>query len=413
MEQSFGLVFHLKKPKNFKKGELPVYMRITVDGLCCEISTRQKSDPGLWNKDAGRLTGKSEKANAVNAYLDTLQLKVFEAKRKLIEIDKPVTPTAIKNLLLGKGMGEPKRMLMEIFQKHNDQIRELINREYAAGTIERYETSYKHTRSFLETRYKVSDIDICSLNNEFIMEYEFWLKTVRKCGQNSTVKYLSNFRKIINRCIRLGWLPRDPFLGFQMKKTEVERIALTLAELETISHKKFPTERLSLVKDIFLFSCFSGLAYADVKNLKRSDITEGEDGQQWLHSRRQKTNITARIPLLAAAAKIIDKYKSHPQVILDNRVLPVLSNQKMNAYLKEIADCCEISKNLTFHIARHTFATTVTLSSGVPIETVSKMLGHRNLKTTQHYARVLDFKIGQDMKVVKDKFSKMFLSIDQ
>src|SRR5664279_1192038 len=235
MEQSFGLVFHLKKPKNFLKGEVPVYMRITVDGLFCEISTKQKCNSELWNRDAGRVTGKSEKANAVNSYLDTLQLKVFEAKRKLIEIDKPITPNAIKDLLLGKSIGGPKRMLMEIFQKHNDQIRELINREYAAGTIERYETSYKHTGSFLETQYKVSDIDISMLNNEFIMEYEFWLKTVRKCGQNSTVKYLRNFRKIINRCIRLGWLPRDPFLGYEMKKTEVERVALTLAELETIS----------------------------------------------------------------------------------------------------------------------------------------------------------------------------------
>jgi len=185
-----------------------------------------------------------------------------------------------------------------------------------------------------------------------------------------------------------------------------------LSELETISNKKFSADRLNLVKDIFLFSCFSGLAYADVKNLKQKDIVQGNDGQQWLNSRRLKTHITARIPLLDAAAKVIEKYKNHPQVILDNRVLPVLSNQKMNAYLKEIADCCEISKNLTFHIARHTFATTVTLSSGVPIETVSKMLGHRNLKTTQHYARVLDHKIGHDMKVVKERFSNMFLPSD-
>ncbi len=413
MDQSFGLVFHLKKPKNYKKVEVPVYMKITVDGLYCEISSKRKCDPGLWNKDSGRQSGKSEKAIALNSYLDTLQLKVFEAKRKLIEFDKSITPNNIKDLLLGKGMDGPKRMLMEIFQKHNDQIKELIDRDYAAGTIERYITSYNHTKSFLQTRYKVSDVDICSLNNEFIMEYEFWLKSVRKCGQNSTVKYLSNFRKIVNRCIKLGWLTRDPFFGYQMRRTDVERIALTLSELEIISNKKFQTDRLNLVKDIFLFSCFSGLAYVDVKNLKRSDIVKGDDGQQWLHNRRQKTHITARIPLLAAASKIIEKYKNHPQVIFDNRVLPILSNQKMNAYLKEIADGCEISKNLTFHIARHTFATTVTLSSGVPIETVSKMLGHRNLKTTQHYARILDYKIGQDMKVVKKKFSNKFLSLDQ
>ena len=367
----------------------------------------------MWNRDSGRQIGKSERLLRVNSYLDTLQLKVFEAKRKLIEIDKPLTPGNIKDLLLERELADRSECSWRSFRDTMIRLKRSSAGNMLPGTIERYKTSYSHTRSFLEARYKVSDIDICLLNNEFIMEYEFWLKTVRKCGQNSTTKYLSNFRKIINRCIRLGWLHRDPFLGYQMKRTQVERIALTLAELETISNKKFLADRLNLVKDIFLFSCFSGLAYVDVKNLKRSDIVTGEEGEQWIHSRRQKTHITARIPLLAAAAKIIDKYKSHPQVILDNRVLPILSNQKMNSYLKEIADGCEISKNLTFHIARHTFATTVTLSSGVPIETVSKMLGHRNLKTTQHYARVLDHKIGQDMKVVKDKFSNMFLSSDQ
>jgi site-specific recombinase XerD len=273
----------------------------------------------------------------------------------------------------------------------------LVTREYAHGTLERYRTAFSHTLSFLESRYKVSDIDINALNYEFITEYEFWLKTVRKCGQNSTSKYLSNFRKIVNHCIRSGWLIRDPFLGYQLKKTEVERIALTLPELQNLSNKKFPTERLNIVKDIFLFSCFSGLAYADVRKLTSAEIVKGDQEEQWIHSRRQKTDITARIPLLPAASNILAKYRTHPQVLLGNRLLPVPSNQKMNAYLKEIADTCGISKNLTFHIARHTFATTVTLNSGVPIETVAKMLGHRNLKTTQHYAKILDHKIDEDI----------------
>ncbi len=381
MEQSFGLLFYLKKSKNCSAGSLPIYIRITIDGRPCEVSTHRKCYLGEWNQTTGRMNGKTETAKSFNAYLDTLQQKVFEAKRKLIELDQPLSALNIKNILLGKGLAQPKYMLMEIFKKHNDQIEALVNRDFAPGTIERYCTSYKHTLGFLEHHYHVKDIDISKLDYEFIHEYEFWLKTVRKCQQNSAVKYLSNFKKIVNLCIRRGWLMRDPFLGYKMHRTEVERVALTELELQTMAAKSFGTERLGLVRDIFLFSCFSGLAYADVKKLKQSEIVQGDDGGLWLHSRRQKTDITARIPLLPMAAKLIDKYKKHPHVILEGTVLPVLSNQKMNAYLKEIADVCGFTKNLTFHIARHTFATAVTLNSGVPIETVSKMLGHRNLKT--------------------------------
>jgi site-specific recombinase XerD len=276
--------------------------------------------------------------------------------------------------------------------------------EYARGTLERYNTSYKHTLSFPQWKYNINDIDIACMNFEFISDYEFWLKSVRKCNHNTTMKYLSNFLKIINRCIRSGWLQRDPFLGFKMTKREVERTALTQFELEALAAKQFSTVRLKIMRDIFLFSCYSGLAYADVKKLKRSEIIIGVDGEKWLISKRQKTDIAARIPLLPAALTITERYAVNAQCLLEDRVLPILSNQKMNTYLKEITDLCGINKNLTYHIARHTFATTVTLSDGVPIETVSKMLGHRNLKTTQHYAKILDIKISTDMKSIRDKF---------
>jgi site-specific recombinase XerD len=190
----------------------------------------------------------------------------------------------------------------------------------------------------------------------------------------------------------------------------VERVALTENELEKITNYDISIERIRVVRDIFLFSCYTGLAYADVKKLKRTDIVDGIDGGKWIISRRQKTDITARIPLLQPALDIILKYAFYPQCTGTNCVLPVLTNQKMNAYLKEIADCCGINKSLTYHIARHTFATTITLSNGVPIETVSKMLGHRNLKTTQHYAKILDNKISHDMQGLKAKYSNKALS---
>ena len=271
--------------------------------------------------------------------------------------------------------------------------------------LDRYKTSYKHTQSFLKWKYKLADIDIDKLNYEFIAEYEFWLKSVRKCGHNTTMKYLANFKKIVIRCLKNGWLQKDPFIGFNMAKKEVERTALTEHELQTLSAKTFAAERLSIVKDIFLFSCYSGLAYADVQKLKRSEIVIGMDGEKWIFTKRQKTDSSSRIPLLPVALQILNRYAEHPQCKFGDKVLPVLSNQKMNAYLKEIADVCGITKNLTYHIARHTFATTVTLSNGVPIETVSKMLGHRNFKTTQHYAKILDKKISEDMKSLRHKFS--------
>jgi site-specific recombinase XerD len=404
MEKSFGLLFFLKRPNNFRDCEMHVYMRITVDSISCDVSTKRKCKPEKWNANANRMTGKNEEAKAFNAYLDTLQQKVFEAKRKLIEVDKELTPENIKNLLTGKDINQHKYMLMEIFKKHNEQMAALVGSEYASGTIERYNTSYKHTLSFLQCMYQVDDMDITGLNFEFISEYEFWLKSVRKCDHNTTMKYLSNFRKIVNRCIRNGWLQRDPFMGFKMTKREVERTALTEFELQLLIKKQFSIERLRIVRDIFVFSCYSGLAYSDARKLKRPEIFIGIDGEKWLISKRQKTDITARIPLLPPALKIIDRYINHPQCLLEDSVLPVLSNQKMNAYLKEIADLCGINKNLTFHIARHTFATTVTLCNGVPIETVSKMLGHRNLKTTQHYAKILDIKISDDMGHLRKKF---------
>ena len=405
MERSFGIFFHLKKSSKVTDVELPVYVRITINGCVTELSTKRKFSSVKWNSTAGRAEGKTEEAKSLNAYLDVLQRKVYDIRRQLIETDKQVTAENIKTLLQGGEIIEHRHMLMEVFQNHNEQMAALVGQEFAKGTLERYQTSYRHTQSFLQWKFKKDDIDIQKLDHEFISDYEFWLKSTRKCDHNSTIKYLSNFKKIVNRCLRNGWLPRDPFIGFRMTKREVERTALTQIELDRIFEKQFHAERLNIVKDIFLFSCYTGLAYADVKKLKRTEIITGIDGGQWLAYQRQKTDITARIPLLQPALRLMEKYNDNPECMESNRLLPVLSNQKMNAYLKEIADICCISKTLTYHIARHTFATTITLSNGVPIETVSKMLGHRNLKTTQHYAKILDRKISDDMKMLCDKLS--------
>jgi len=295
--------------------------------------------------------------------------------------------------------------LLEIFQHHNSQVKELIGQQYSDSTFKRYETSLEHTRKFIEAYFSVSDLPINQLNYQFITDYEFWLKTKRNCNHNSTIKYLTNFKKIIHICIKNAWLDRDPFVGYKMTKREVERPYLTQEEIDAISNKKILVPRINQVRDIFLFCCYTGLAYVDVKKLSRSEISVGIDGEKWIFTHRQKTETATRIPLLPKAREILEKYSSHPQCLSQDRLLPVLSNQKMNSYLEEIADLCRITKNMTMHTARHTFATTVTLTNGVPIETVGKMLGHKNLRTTQHYAKILDLKVSQDMNILRSRMS--------
>lgn len=401
LEKSFGLLFYLKKPKKYQEGKMPIYLRITVDCVPKELSTHQTCEPDRWSPEAQRVKGTKIEHKSVNAYLDTLERKVHEAKARLLEAGRPITAETLRNTLLG--IEDDTRTILDIFLDHNKQMEALIGKEFSPATLERYKTSLDHTRSFIKWKYDTEDMDIRNLNFEFVTEYEFWLKSVRKCNHNTAIKYISNFRKIVNRCLRNGWLSKDPFLGFKMTKREVERTALTQEELQTIASKEFATPRLNYIRDIFLFCCFTGLAYIDVKKLKRSEIGRGVDGEKWIFTNRQKTETASRIPLLPVSLNILKQYENHPQCVNDGKALPVPSNQKMNAYLKEIADICGIAKNLTFHIARHTFATTVTLSNGVPIETISKMLGHTNLKTTQIYAKVMDRKISDDMNILKNR----------
>ena len=400
LEKSFSLSFNVKKPKSKNKGKFPIYLRITVDGTRTEISTNRQVEPDRWNPQSERVNGSKEDARSINSYLDILQTKVYEARRVLIEKNQQVNAEGLKNIL--KGKSESSKMIMEIFQQHNDEVKSLIGKDYSPATLERYKTSYCHTKAFIVWKYGVSDMDIKKLNYEFVSQYEFWLKTYRNCDHNTAIKYIANFRKIVNRSIRNGWLDKDPFVGFKMTKREVIPEFLTEHELHVMAIKTFSTERLSQVRDVFLFCCFTGLAFADVEKLKLSEIAIGVDGNKWIFTRREKTNTPTRIPLLPIALEILERYKDHPVCINSGKVLPVLSNQKYNEYLKEISTLCGINKKMTTHTARHTFATTVTLSNGVPIESVSKMLGHKNLMTTQHYARVLDKKISDDMNMLKN-----------
>ncbi|CAN5530132.1 site-specific integrase [soil metagenome] len=409
LEKSFGLLFYLKQSKNQKKGPLYIYLKITVDGKSVELSSKRKWEAGKWNSSAARATGTKEDARELNYFLDALELQIFQAKRSLIENDRGVSAQAIKDILTGNV--EKRKKILEVFSVHNAQMKELQGIDFAASTMQRYNISYNHTRDFIKWKYDSDDRDIKDLDHEFISQYAFWLKTVRNCDHNTTMKYLVNFKKIVLICVKNKWIPGDPFSNFKLTRKAKERTALTDVELNRIAGKDFENVRLSNVRDIFLFSCYTGLAYIDVKNLKRADIQKGVDGDLWIFINRQKTNALSRIPLLKEAMTIIKKYDRHPKCIVNDVVLPVLTNQKMNSYLKEIADCCGIKVDLTYHIARHTFATTVTLNNGVPIETVSKMLGHATIKQTQHYAKTLDLKVSEDMGRLRKRLGKKGIAI--
>lgn len=404
MSATISVLFFARKSKSNSVGEAPIYMRVTVNGERFDTGTKRFVPFENWSTEACRLKGNSEAARSINAYLDSLVAKAYDHQRQILLEGKELTMEAFKTKWWGITTTEKSKMLMEVFEQHNEQMKALIGNEFSPLTFERYTTSKNHTQEFMRWKYKVDDIDIKKLCYEFITDYEFWLKSVRKCDHNTSMKYLSNFKKIVNICIKNGWLDRDPFFGFKMTKREVERPFLVEDELNRMMNKTFVSPRLNHVRDIFLFCCYTGLAYADVLKLTKEQIAIGIDGEKWIWTNRQKTDTATRVPLLPHAQEILDWYQSNPECLNKGRLLPVLSNQKMNSYLKEIADACGITKKMTFHTARHTFATTVTLTNGVPIETVSKMLGHRNLKTTQHYAKILDLKVSEDMKVLRDKF---------
>ncbi|MFA9189201.1 site-specific integrase [Flavobacterium magnesitis] len=403
MKHKISILFYVKSSKTTKTGLLPIYQRITVNGTRIELSTSRFIEKSKWNTSAGKMKGTSEETRTINSYLDILKGKVYEAEKWLIINDIEINAQTFKNKLLG--IEEKQRKIIPIFTDHNKRMKELIGKEFSINTYKKYETTLTHTKDFLKHQYNLTDISIKQIDIAFINDFDFYLRNTKNCNNNSTIKYIRNFGKIIKQCYVNGWLVKDPLLNYNGKTREVERVYLTSQEIETLLNKEFKIKRLETVRDFFLFSCFTGLAYIDVYNLTQSNIIIGIDGEKWISTHRQKTESASKIPILPVTQMIIDKYEDHPQSNNENKLLPIMSNQKMNAYLKEIADVCEIEKELTFHIARHTFATTVTLTNGVPIESVSKMLGHKSLRTTQHYAKVLDKKVSEDMQILRDKFS--------
>lgn len=399
MNAKISVLFYAKKSKAKSNLQVPVYLRITVNGKRSEFSTGKTVDVSKWSSEMSRLKGNSEEARAKNKYFDVLLLKILEIERNLVLSGESYDATDVKNNLTGKH--ETERYLIPIFQEHNDRMEKLIGKEYAIATLKNFKTCISHLKSFLWSFHKKSDINIKKIEHSFMNDFDFYLRTVAECNNNSTVKHTKNLGKILKICYHNNWIEKDLVMYYKGKFNEVTVNFLTGEEIKIISNKNFIGKGLNLVRDIFIFSCYTGLAYIDIFNLTKDNVAIGIDGNLWITTNRQKTNTASNIPLLPVAEKIIRKYENHPFSTQADKLLPVYTNQKINEYLKTIADNCEIKKKLTFHIARHTFATTITLGNNVSMESVSKMLGHKSIKTTQHYAKILDQRVSGDMMALK------------
>ena len=391
-KNTFKVLFYIRGNRLNKDGQASIMMRLTVDGQMEQLNTTLTIDPKLWDAKTGRGIGRSAKVQELNSRLNDIQVILKDHYYETQRRHGYVTAEQVKNAYMG--ITQREESLVKLYEQHLEDTKKLVGLSKADPTYKKYERMYRRVVEFMKKKYNITDIPLREIKLSFITDLEFFLRTEYKYSQNTTYKCMKFFKQVTNKAIRAGLITVDPFNGYKISCERVDRGYLTEDELAAMMKKQFGSKRLEQVRDIFVFACFTGLAYIDLANLRVDNIQKMFDGRLWIVTHRQKTNTKVTVPLLAPAMKILEKYNGQ---YTDGKLLPIITNQKLNCYLKEIAEICEIKKNLTFHLARHTFATTMTLGKGVPIESVSKMLGHTNIQTTQIYARITNEKISKDM----------------
>ena len=399
---TLSVLFIIKKAKLLKNGEAPICMRITVNKRVAEVMIKRSIPIDLWNQKKECSKGKDRVAAELNHYINTVRAKVLQIHRELEIDNKPITADIIKDCFYGRD--KVQRSLLEVYAEHNEKCRALIGKEYTESTITKFDTSINRLKEYIRSCYHRDDMMLAELDGQFIRDFDFWLKTDKHCQNNSALKHLKNLKKVVRIALANDWIKKDPFYGIRFKQEEVNVEFLSREELDILMNKEFTIKRLEQVRDIFVFCCFTALAFVDVQQLSREHLIKDNNGALWIRKARQKTNQMCNIPVLSIPQKILRKYEDNAECIKKGVLLPVISNQRMNAYLKEIADLCGIAKRLTTHVARHTAATVVFLANDVSMENVSKILGHSNIRMTQHYARVLDSSIMRDMANVERNF---------
>ena len=409
-ESYFSLNFIARKARINKEGETAIVLRITMNGQRAEIYTNRYIAPDNWNSAKGQAKGKTRKDLELNRYLDTIRTKIFEIHGQLVLRDEMITPDTLKRAFLGK-MEKPI-MLCEAFRTVNKKMRDKFEHgDIVEATALRWERCEKYLGEFLLLNQGTEDIPMKKLTSGMVDDFEHFLRIKKQCANNAAVKYIRYLKNVVRVGLANKWIEDDPFIGKRYVRTKSEREHLNEDELQRIMDldlTEFP--RLDLVRDTFVFCCFCGLAFIDISTLTRDQIVTDNEGEMWIRKSRQKTGEVSTIPLLDIPRKIAAKYHNHPKAVAKNVVIPVISNQRMNSYLDEVAAKAGVKKHLTTHIARHTFAT-MSLNNHVPLETIQKMLGHSDIATTQIYARLLDKTISEDMVRMREKFDTIPVDI--
>lgn len=402
VRNTFTTIFYLRKDKQKKNGNVPIFCRITISGESVSFNIHTDINIKNWDIKSNRAGGKSNESRETNQILDSYISKINETYKQLVQRDGSTDAETVKNVLLGISDANSKPMyLLKLFKDHNEEMKSLIGKSCSPAIYQKYECVYKKIQNFIKEKYNMSDIKLIAIKHQFIVDFETYMRIHDNNGTNTVGRNMRLLKKIINRALNNGYITANPFANYTIKFEKTDRGYLTEAELQKIINKEFKVERLEKVKDIFLFSCFTGLAYIDVESLTYQDLDKGIDNYLWIMNKRIKTGTDVTVPLMDIPLKLVEKYRNKQ----GNKVFPSMSNYRLNAYLKEIADLCGIKKNITFHMARHTFATTVTLRNGVPITTVSKLLGHTKLSTTQIYARTTEEMISKDIVVLSNKLN--------
>ncbi len=382
----------------------PIYARITINGQRAEISTGENYPINDWDSKISRAIGRTAEARAFNQELDYIKACIENSYKELVKEGRHINAQAVKARYLGTD--NHGTTLLDLVKYHEDKMQCILE----PGTMKNYYTTEKYLKAFLSKKLKINDIYLEQLGYSFIVSFEQYIRNPKNAlskksiSNNGVMKHIERTNKLMNLAVKLEWISKNPFGKYQLKFTKYDRAYLSASELNTLETIIIKRHNLSVSRDMFVFACYTGLSYIDVKLLTRDNIVFGIDGKQWLSLRREKSEQPVKVPLLAKALAILEKYKEYD---VTNKLLPVYSNQKINAYIREVVKRCKIDKHISFHVARHTFATTVTLSNGVPIETVSKLLGHSKLSTTQIYARVLEDKMSNDISMLEQKLGAL------
>ncbi len=406
---SFSISFFLRKDKA-SKGNAPLYVRITVKGKFVDISLKRRVKMDAWDQEGQKLAGNDQEANDTREKIRQSRNEI-NAAYDLLRYEKQVlSAEAIKAKV--EGTEEEQISLVWLMNYHNTEIKKLLE----PGTMKNYYSTERYLKEFLLNKKKRKDICLSQLDYKFIIDFEIYMrhrepdKGQRPCGNNTVMKHMERLRKMMNIALKNDWIIKDPFIRFERHIITKDRRCLELEELETIKQVELQGDGLQIVRDMFVFSCYTGLAFADICQLSDNHIVNDIEGEKWIEMVRKKTaNFSGKnfyVLLLPEAIELIKKYKDHPAAAATETIFPIYSNQATNRYLKIISKAAELKFELTYHVARHTFATTVTLENGVPMESVSKMLGHSSIRTTQIYSKVKKKKVSADMKELRERLIK-------